>query len=116
MRAPFRKVLSEIEKEEAHGGSGARKMILSGNDAVSPNFEAMTKGYLAAGASFEWHSHSGVDEFFLVTQGTGLIQFRDHSEIHYKADELIYIPADVEHRIENTGTEEGQFYFIRLKA
>ncbi len=116
MRSPFKKDLSKIEREKAHGGSGARQLILSTDDAVSSQFHAMTKGFLAPGASFDWHDHDGVDEFFLVTQGTGVIKFRTGTEMIYQPDQLIYIPANQEHQIENTGSEENQFFFIRLNA
>jgi quercetin dioxygenase-like cupin family protein len=116
MRGPFKKSLSDIEKEEAHVGSGARQLILSKLDPVSSQLEAMTKGFLAAGAQFDWHSHNSIDEFFLVLRGTGAISFRDGTEMQYKPDDLIYIPANQEHRIENTGDEENHFYFVRLNA
>jgi mannose-6-phosphate isomerase-like protein (cupin superfamily) len=116
MREPFKKRLSEIPREEAHGGSGARQLILSDIDPVSSQFQAMTKGYLAPNGIFDWHSHEGVDEFFLVIKGTGIIRFQSGAEMSYKPDELIYIPADQVHQIENTGSEENQFFFVRLNA
>jgi len=116
MREPLKKILSEIPREEAHGGSGARQMILSDKDPVSTQFQAMTKGYLAPKGIFDWHSHEGVDEFFLVIQGTGIIRFQNGPEMNYQPNELIYIPADQVHQIENTGNEENQFFFVRLNA
>ncbi len=116
MRLPFKKVLDKIEKEGAHRGSGARKLILSADDDVSSKLQAMTQGFLAPGAIFKWHNHDGVDEFFLVTQGTGVIRFRPGAEMAYQPDQIIYIPANQEHQIENTGSEENQFFFIRLNA
>ncbi len=116
MRLPFKKVLGKIKREEAHGGSGARQLILSANDAVSSQIQAMTRGFLAPGAKFDWHDHDKVDEFFLVTQGTGIIRFKTSVEMTYQPDQLIYIPANQGHQIENTGSEENQFFFIRLNA
>lgn len=58
----------------------------------------MTQGFLPVGKVFDWHFHDGIDEFFLVTQGTGKIEFRDE-KIHYNIGDLIYIPANTEHRI-----------------
>ncbi len=116
MRLPFKKILGEIEREAAHGGSGGKKLILSTDDDVSSHFQAMTKGFLAPGAIFDWHAHNGVDEFFLVTRGTGVIRFRDGTVLTYAPDQLIYIPSNQEHQIRNTGSEESQFFFVRLNA
>ncbi len=116
MRTPFKKSISEIPLEDAHGGSGKRQLILSTDDAVSSRFHAMTKGYLAAGGVFDWHDHDQIDEFFLVLHGTGYIEFKDGTKIDYAPDDLIYIPANTAHRIENTGTDESRFFFIRLDA
>lgn len=105
MRKPFKKSLGHIPREDAHGGSGSRQLVLSPTDEVSSQFQAMTKGCLPASAVFDWHQHENIDEFFLVLAGTG-----------FKEDDLIYIPANTEHRIENTGSNENVFYFIRLNA
>jgi len=116
MRKPFKKSLGAIPIEEAHGGSGKRQLILSKDDAVSSYFHAMTKGFLPSVGVFDWHEHKHIDEFFLVMKGTGVIEFKDESSFRYAPGELIYIPANLSHRIENTGEEENEFYFIRLDA
>ena len=74
----------------------------------------MTKWFLKAGAVFDWHAHESIDEFFLVVKGEGYIEFKDGEKIEYAPDDLIYIPADTEHKIEATGTEENEIFFIRL--
>ena len=116
MRKQFIKSISNIPLEEAHGGSGSRQMLLSKEDAVSKHFQAMTKGFLAPKGVFDWHDHDGVDEFFIVIDGQGIIEFRDGSTNGLKKDELVYIPANIEHRIENTGEGVLSFYFVRLDA
>lgn len=69
MRKPFKKSLKIIPMEAAHGGSGKRQLILSKDDAVSEQFQAMTKGFLKAGSIFDRHFHENIDEFFLVLKG-----------------------------------------------
>ena len=49
-----------IPKESAHGGSGARKVYVSAEHATSPYCEAITHGWLPAGATFDWYDHPGV--------------------------------------------------------
>ena len=114
MRKPFRKNLHKIPVKAAHGGSGKRQLIISNKDDVSSSFHAMTKGFLASGAKFDWHSHDKIDEFFLVLQGAGIISFKEMGSMEYQIGDLIYIPANLEHKIEATGDEESQYYFVRL--
>ena len=114
MRKPFKKNIDQIAVEHAHGGSGSRKLILSEADDVSSQFSAMTKGFLASGGVFDWHHHENIDEFFWVLQGSGLISFRGLDSMEYGVGDLIYIPANLEHKIEATGDQESQYYFIRL--
>ncbi|MGV8150128.1 MAG: cupin domain-containing protein [Candidatus Woesearchaeota archaeon] len=116
MRRPFKKHLNDINLEDAHGGSGRRKLILSNNDPISSQMHAMTKGYLAPNGVFDWHLHEGVDEFFLVLKGNGYIEFEDGTIFEYKPDDLIYIPSNIKHRIENTDKIENEFFFIRLNS
>lgn len=114
MRKPFKKTLNSIELESAHDGSGSRQLIYSEKDPISTQLKAMTKGFLSPGKMFDWHNHEGIDEFFLVTKGIGTITFEDGTEYSYKKDDLIYIPANIKHKIENTGEVENEFFFIRL--
>jgi mannose-6-phosphate isomerase-like protein (cupin superfamily) len=115
-RRPVKRSLSEIPIEEAHGGSGQRQVVFAKSDAfVSTQFEAMTKGFLPPGAAYDWHQHDGVDEFFLVVDGTGRIEYADGSIFDYKAGDVFYSPADLPHKIENTGNIDDVFFFIRLR-
>ena len=114
MRKPFKKHLKTIPVEEAHEGSGKRQLILSKNDGVSEQFQAMTKGYLKAGSIFDWHSHEDIDEFFLVLKGRRFIEFKSEKKFEYSPDDLIYIPDGIEHKIEATGNEENEFFFVRI--
>ena len=43
MKSPFLKHISEIPLEIAHGGTGARQVLLSQNDTISQHLEAVTK-------------------------------------------------------------------------
>ena len=114
MRKPFIKSLNQIEIEGAYGGSGRRQLILSKDDPVSSQMQAMTKWYLAPNGIFDRHNHEGIDEFFIVTEGNGVITFEDGTSFEYHKDDCIYIPADINHTIENTGDIENEFFFIRI--
>lgn len=47
--------------------------------------------------AFIWHSHENEDEFFLVTKGELMIEFRDRIEM-LKEGDFIVVPSGVEHR------------------
>ena len=116
-RVPTKKSLSEIQVEEAHGGAGKRQMIFHKSEPfVSSQFEAMTKGFLPPGVSYDWHQHDEVDEFFLVVAGEGEIEYTDGRKFSYKADDVFYSPAGISHRLSNTGTNDNIFYFVRINA
>lgn len=112
LRKPFKKNLSQIPTEEAHGRSGKRQLILSKEDPISNELHAMTKGFLIAGGFFDWHNHENIDEFFLVIKGLGIIEFEDGINIEYKNEDLIYIPANIKHKI--TAKKDSEFFFFRL--
>ncbi|MCC6323400.1 cupin domain-containing protein [Candidatus Nomurabacteria bacterium] len=112
IRKPFRKNLSEIPVEEAHGGSGKRKLILSREDPISNQLQAMTKGFLAANGYFDWHEHENIDEFFLVIKGTGVVEFEDGTTIEYQTEDIVYMPSNIKHKM--TAKKESEFLFIRL--
>lgn len=114
MRKPFKKNINELTVEEAHGGSGRRQLLLSRNDPISSQLEAMTKGYIPPKGAYDWHVHENIDELFLVIQGTGVIEFEDGSKFEYSKDDLVYIPSNTRHRIVNTGEGENEFIFVRM--
>lgn len=115
MRKPFNKNLKSVPLEDAHGGSGKRQLILSDLDDISKNLEAMTKGFLNPGFSYDWHSHEDIDEFFYVISGEGVIYFSDGTECKYKSGEIFYTPANLEHKITATSTEPSEYFFIRIR-
>ncbi len=109
---PFIKKLSDIPIEDAHGGSGKRQLILTQEDHVSERLQAMTKGFLSAGAVFDWHKHEGVDELFFVIKGDGLVEFRETQGMSYANEDVVYVPSNIEHKI--TAQKDTEFIFIRL--
>jgi len=115
-RKPFKKNIQQVAVEEAHGGNGSRRLLLSKADPVSAHFQAMTKGYLPVKGAWDWHQHENVDEYFIVLKGTGSIEFRDGVRMNFGTDDLIYVPGNTEHRIDNNGTEIAEFYFVCLDS
>ena len=107
--------IKEIPVEEAHAGSGSRQMLLNPDVAASTKWEAVTKGFLPAGSSFDWHKHEDSDEMFLVSRGNGNF-YCEEDVTEYKAGDVILVRANTMHKIENTGKETTEGFFIRIKA
>lgn len=104
-----------IQIEEAHGGSGSRKVYADKSHLKSLNFEAMTHGYLPAGGTFDWHDHKGIEEIMLVLKGEGSVS-DDDGQYSYQAGDVFVFPADVKHKIYNPTNEEHEMIFVRVKV
>ncbi|MDD3371437.1 MAG: cupin domain-containing protein [Alphaproteobacteria bacterium] len=110
-----KKESASVLREDAHGGSGGRRLYATERDMACSAFSAMTYGFLPAGAAFDWHKHEGIEEIMLVLKGRGTVEDREGKYGYAEGDLFIY-PAGVEHRIENTGDVEDEFVFIRVRV
>ena len=107
--------IKEIPIEEAHGGSGARQVLVKPEHVTSQYLEAITKGFLKVGDVFDWHSHQDTDEIFIVIKGKGKYYCED-DVTEYQEGNVMITPANLKHKIEALGNEDSEFYFIRVKA
>lgn len=105
---------SEITKEEAHGGSGYRKVYASTDHMRSPYFEMVTHGYLPAGSTFDWHEHNDVEEIMIVIKGSGKVHDEDGVYSYEPGDVFVY-PSGIQHKIHNPSDYEHEMIFIRVK-
>lgn len=106
---------SDIPLEEAHGGSGSRKVYASPDHVTSPHFEMATHGYLPAGNKFDWHDHPSTEEIMIVLKGTGEVSDEDGTYVYEPGDVFVF-PADTQHMIENTSSEQHEMLFVRVKV
>lgn len=98
-------------REDAHGGSGGRKLLLSENEIN--NVQGMTYGFLPAGSKFAWHMHENINEVMFVLKGNGTV--KDEDGIYpYSVGDLFVFPQGVSHEIENTSQEENEYIFARV--
>jgi len=105
---------SDINKEDAHGGSGARKVYASREHLESAHFEAMTHGYLPAGGTFDWHDHGDIEEIMVVVKGEGEVNDKD-GVYNYAAGDVFVYPANTQHKIHNPSNCEHEMIFVRVK-
>ncbi|HEY4964597.1 MAG TPA: cupin domain-containing protein [Candidatus Saccharimonadales bacterium] len=105
----------QISKEEAHGGSGSRKVYASSEHLESTSFEMMTHGYLPRGKSFDWHDHNNIEEIMIVLHGSG--EVHDEDGIYtYESGDVFVFPANIKHKIHNPTKSEHEMIFVRIKV
>lgn len=107
----IKKSKESVKLEEAHGGTGSRKLFL--NDTELNGVQGMTYGWLPVGNMYAWHNHDGMNEVMLVLKGTGTVRDED-GKYDYEPGDFFIFPKGVMHEIENTGREENEFVFIRI--
>jgi quercetin dioxygenase-like cupin family protein len=105
---------SDITKEEAHGGSGSRKVYANTEHLKSSHFEAMTYGYLPAGNTFDWHDHTDTEEIMVVIKGQGEVYDEDGVYTYGPGDVFVF-PANIQHKIHNPTEHEHEMIFVRVR-
>jgi quercetin dioxygenase-like cupin family protein len=106
---------TNIPKEEAHGGTGSREVLASPDFLRSKNLEGMTRGYLPAGNSFDWHDHQDTEEIMYVLKGEGIVSDED-GEYEYAPKDVFIFPANTQHKISNNSEQEHEMIFVRVKV
>jgi quercetin dioxygenase-like cupin family protein len=109
----IRKTLAEVDREDAHDGSGEKRLYASRGDLQNEDFEAFTCGFLPGGRTFDWHYHEDTDEMMIVIKGSGLVRDRE-GEYEYHPGDFFIFPANVEHAIHNPTSVEHEYIFVRL--
>ena len=100
-----------LMREDAHGGSGGRKLLLDDNEMK--NVQGMTYGFLPAGRKFAWHNHENMNEVMLVLKGQGTVCDEDGIYPYDVGDVFVYHQG-IFHEIENTSNEEHEYIFVRV--
>lgn len=111
----IKKSNKDVKREDAHGGSGGRKLYVSNSEMQNKDFQAMTYGFLPGGSKFDWHHHDGIEEIMLVLKGSGEVQDRD-GKYTYSPGDLFIFPANIEHEISNTEDYEHEYIFVRFRV
>lgn len=77
------------------------------DDAVS-----IARATVETGVTTQWHRLHGVDERYLIVQGTGSVEVGDLGPETVKPGDVVVIPAETRQRITNIGEDELVFYCI----
>lgn len=111
----IKRAAKDIGTEDAHGGSGQRKVYASPDQLQSTAFEMMTHGFMPAGGMYDWHNYPGVEEIMVAVKGTGLVHDED-GEYRYEPGDVFIFPAGVQHKISNPTKHENEFIFVRVRV
>lgn len=107
----IKKAKNDIKMEEAHGGSGKRKLYVSDNEFGM--IQGMTYGWLPIGNKYEWHNHIDIDEMMYVVKGSGIVKDED-GEYSYAPGDVFMYPSGEFHEIYNNGNVESEYVFVRI--
>ena len=103
-----------IKTEEAHGGAGSRKVYANNDQLKSVHFDAMTRGWLPAGKTFDWHDHDNMEEIMVVVSGMG--EVHDEEGVYeYAPGDVFVFPTNTKHKIHNPTAIEHEMIFVRVK-
>lgn len=111
----IKRAAKDIGTEDAHGGSGQRKVYASPDQLQSTAFEMMTHGFMPAGGMYDWHDYPDVEEIMVAVKGTGLVHDED-GEYRYEPGDVFIFPAGVQHKISNPTKHENEFIFVRVRV
>lgn len=73
---------------------------------------SIARATVEAGVTTQWHRLRGVDERYLIVEGTGRIEVGDLGPEPVKPGDVVVIPAGARQRITNTDTGDLVFYCI----
>jgi quercetin dioxygenase-like cupin family protein len=100
--------MNEIGKTKIEAGKNTYRQVLIGPDE-GPNF-AMRRFIIEPGGSMPLHTNS-VEHEQLVLNGRAKVQIGDEV-VEVKKDDVVFIPAEVEHSYTTLGNENFEFICI----
>jgi mannose-6-phosphate isomerase-like protein (cupin superfamily) len=81
------------------------------NDSDDPKM-SLARARVGPGVTTAWHHLDGVDERYVILQGTGLVEIGDYAPQVLEVGDAVRIPAGVRQRIHNSGNCDLVFYAI----
>ncbi len=102
------KAMNDIERTKIEAGKNTYRQVLIGPDEA-PNF-AMRRFIIEPGGGMPLHTNS-VEHEQLVLNGRAEVQIGDEI-VEVKKDDVVYIPAEVEHSYKTLGNKNFEFICI----
>ena len=73
---------------------------------------SVVRATVKPGVSTQPHRLRGVDERYLMLQGTGLVKVGEMAPAHVRSGDVVIVPADTAQQISNIGDSDLVFYCI----
>jgi mannose-6-phosphate isomerase-like protein (cupin superfamily) len=86
-------------------------LVSGGDKSVS-----IARARVESGVTTRAHHLEGIQEIYLITQGTGKVQVGDSMPKNVGVGDLVVIPAGISQRITNIGKSDLLFYCICTPA
>jgi len=103
----------EVEKSEAHGGAGSRRLYIDDRESPSKRVQGMTHGWMPIGGMYDWHDHQDIEEIMYVIKGNGEVS-DEEGTYTYQEGSVCVFPANTKHKITNTSDDVNEFIFVRI--
>ena len=99
------------ERENMRGGAGTTTLIHMESAENMKNCRLMSEIILPPGAGIGEHEHLNETEYYIITQGEGLV-CDNGSDVVISAGDLVVTPHNNKHNIRNTGSVDLKFYAV----
>ena len=81
------------------------------NDGGDENL-SIARARVEPGVTTAWHSLDGIDERYLIVEGSGRVEVGDSIEVSVGPGDVVRIPAGTAQRITNSGNSDLVFYAL----
>lgn len=100
-----------LEDSKSHPGVLKKRTLLKDKGSLVSSSEA----YLGPGKKVDAHEHEDMEEMFYILEGSGIARVGSEEEAIKKGD-VIFIPINNPHALENTGNDVLRFITIGLRV
>lgn len=106
-------MLIGIKKADASSEFDTQERCLILEIANDPDDDlSISRARVRPGITTEWHRLVGIDERYVVTDGTGLMEMTGWPKTPVSAGAVVRIPAGTAQRVTNIGTTDLVFYCV----
>lgn len=81
------------------------------NDDGDENL-SVARARVEPGVTTAWHSLDGIEERYLIVEGSGRVEIGDDLEVNVGPGDVVRIPAGMAQRITNSGSGDLVFYAL----
>ncbi len=114
MRKPFKRNWNLSTPEIAFEGLGERRKVFLEEDHTSAHLNVLNHGVMKPGLRLPWFLHDDKDEIIIVLKGSGVIHFKEADSLLIEVGDVVCIPANIHHSVENTSAANLEAVFLKV--